>query len=55
MLVLGLREERFEPGDVIYAEGAHGDRMFIVESGEVACESAARGVTVRRRAGYGCR
>lgn len=31
--------ERFEPGDVIFAEGEAGDRMYVVREGSVALTS----------------
>jgi NADH dehydrogenase len=48
---VGIRREHFEPGEVIFQEGGHGDWLYIVVDGEVEVVKRVQGqgdVTLRR-------
>jgi len=44
LLATYSREERFEPGDLIFGEGQHGDKLYIVMDGQVRISRRLQGV-----------
>jgi NADH:ubiquinone reductase (H+-translocating) len=52
---VGIRREHFEPGEVIFQEGGHGDWLYIIVDGEVDVvkQVAGRGEMSLRRMGPG--
>ncbi len=44
LLAIYSREERFQPGDLIFGEGQHGDKLYIVMDGQVRISRRLQGV-----------